>query len=105
MDMLVQVQHTGPGAVQDRVPEQAGLLRLPVGCCCSPEARKVLFAVARGGVDLGWHAAQSKDPSVVLQGDYAASDALPTALSRPYAPASGPGWRDETLKKKAGRRT
>lgn len=80
MDMLVQVQHTRARWVRDRVPEQAGLPRLPVGCCCSPEGPKVLFAVVRGGVDLGWHAAQSKDPSVVLQGDYAASDALPTAL-------------------------
>lgn len=50
------------------------------------------------GVDTGWHAAQSKDPFVVLQGDYAASDALPIALWRPYALASG--WDGEIRHKK-----
>lgn len=84
MDILVPIQQLQGGCVlfspgQSVFPEQAGLLCLPV-CRCSPEGLKVLSLWWGGGVDTRWQAAQSKDPSVVLQGDYAASDALPIAL-------------------------
>lgn len=47
---------------------------------------------------------ENKDPSTVLHGDYAATDALPTALGRPYAPACGRdgGMRREKAQGRTG---
>lgn len=94
MDVLIYIQHLEGGCVpfspgQERVPWAGRITASP----CLPLfswGPKSAFAVV-GGVDTGWQAAQSKDPSDVLQGDYAASDALPIALWCPYAPEN---WRD-----------
>lgn len=76
--------------------EQAESLRLPASWVShSPEGLKVLSL---------WQAAQNKDPSVVLQGDYAASAALPIALLTPICSRIGhDGWmrceRNEKMKR------
>lgn len=84
MDILVHIQHSRAGAfcLRDKsvVPSAGRITVSPPICRCSPEGVKSAFAVVWWGVDTRWQAAQSKDPSVVLQGDYAASDALPIAL-------------------------